>query len=111
MPLFLLHLIGDAFIGEGGKLSGEEFHLKEQQVFTIHLVCSNIVQSWISTYILICLNFVLFQNSYDGKVHHYRIWQSESGDFYIDDNVLFQSLEEMIEFYKKSKGGINSLIL
>ena len=52
--------------------------------------------------------FCTVSNSYDGKVHHYRIWQSESGDFYIDENVLFQSLEEMIEFYKKSKGGINS---
>jgi len=38
-------------------------------------------------------------------VYHYRIWQNQSTEFYIDENINFQSLEEMIEFYKQSQGG------
>ena len=51
------------------------------------------------------LEFLHSLNSHNNRVLHYRIWQSQSGEFYIDDNVHFQSLEEMIEFYKKSQSG------
>ena len=51
------------------------------------------------------LEFLHCLNSHNDRVLHYRIWQSQSGEFYIDDNVHFQSLEEMIEFYKKSQAG------
>ena len=43
-------------------------------------------------------------NSHNGRVYHYRIWQSQSNELYIDDVIRFQSLEEMIEFYKTQGG-------
>ena len=36
---------------------------------------------------------------------HYRIKQSQNDEFYIDKNINFRSLEELIEFYKQSQGG------
>ena len=49
--------------------------------------------------------FVLYWlYSHNGRVYHYRIWQSQSNELYIDDVIRFQSLEEMMEFYKTQGG-------
>jgi len=39
-------------------------------------------------------------------VYHYRIWQNKRSEFSVDDNIHFQTLEELVEFYKKSQGGL-----
>ena len=57
------------------------------------------------TFIAFVWVFVLLFNSHHGKVYHYRIWQNKSSEFSVDDNIHFQTLEELVEFYKKSQGG------
>ena len=53
----------------------------------------------------ILYNCIKYFNRHQKKVYHYRIRQNPSTEFYIDENINFQSLEEMIEFYKQSQGG------
>lgn len=53
----------------------------------------------------IILHICFIMHRHNNKVCHYRIQQNESTEFYIDDNINFRSLEELIEFYKQSKGG------
>jgi len=40
-------------------------------------------------------------------VYHYRIWENESSDeYYMEEKYQFQTLEELIDYYKQHKGGI-----
>ena len=89
--------------GEGRKLSGETLNFRRKQIFFISIVSLNQATQF---QVLPHLHFFYF-NRHNNKVCHYRIQQNQNSEFYIDDNINFRSLEELIDFYKQSQGGIS----
>ena len=41
------------------------------------------------------------------KVYHYHIWENESSEYYMEEKYQFQTLEELIDYYKQHKGGMS----
>ena len=93
--------------GEGREFSGENLTFWGKQVCIVIIVsskpaCKSPESPGIEATIL---HTCFIMHRHNNKVCHYRIQQNESTEFYIDDNINFRSLEELIEFYKQSKGG------